>query len=858
MKLRYESILLIVWIVSCPVFSQSMGNTGTIEGLVYDPAGSAVARARVTLNNEITHYARTVTTGAQGRFLFTDIPPNPYHVLVEAEGFKGAHEHVVIKSNVPVVLRVTLELLPLNTSVEVHAENALVENNPLAHNDLNRAIFEKVPQGSIASGLSDMITLGTPGVVADANGFFHPLGDHAQMSFIIDNQPITDQQGNIFSTQFPPDAIDNIETIFGGVPAEYGDKTSLVVNMATRSGLGGGTHGSIVVQYGSFGTVGENFTFSCGNKRWGNFIAVNATRSSRFLDTPEFRPLHSRGNNFNLFDRVDFQPTPNDTLHLNLFVARSWFQTPNTYDQQASKQNQRQKVFSFNIAPGWVHVIGPTMVLTLNPFLRQDRIHYYPSADPFSDQPASVAQTRWLTNYGVKSDLAYAKGIHNIKTGIQISFTRLREEFQMGITDPAFNPVCLTPEGEPVLDPSIRTAEEGAAYGYLPNPDFAPGLLPYDLTRGGSFFNFSARKTINQQAAFFQDTLSIRQFTLNAGLRLDHYDGLSRATSLQPRLGLAYHVEQSNTVLRASYTRSLETPFNENLLLSSSTGSGGLAANVFDAFGSFPLLPGYRNQFNAGFQQGIGSRFVLDGDTFWKFTRNAFDLGTLFDTPIIFPIEWAKSKMDGLSLRLSLVETQGLAAYTLLGHTRARIFGPENGGLIFNAPLPDTVGRIDHDQALQNTTYIRYQPPKRLPWVAVTYRYDSGIVAGAVPDLASLLELTANQQTTIGFYADGRYATMDNPIRDYHGGAWGTRLIDVPPTGTENDDTNPARVKPRHILDIGVGTDNLFHTDPVHWILRFNVLNVTNAEALYNFLSTCAGTHFVAPRSIRVELGLSF
>jgi hypothetical protein len=283
-----------------------------------------------------------------------------------------------------------------------------------------------------------------------------------------------------------------------------------------------------------------------------------------------------------------------------------------------------------------------------------------------------------------------------------------------------------------------------------------------------------------------------------------------------------------------------------------------LAQNAFNAYGSFPLQPGFRNQFNVGLQQGFGRFFVLDGDYFWKFTRNAFDLDTLFETSIVFPIEWAKSKMDGFSLRLTMPERHGVAAYTLLGHTRARIFGPENGGLIFNAPLPDTVGRIDHDQALQNTTHLQYQLPKGLPWIAATYRYDSGIVAGAVPDLESLLALTANQQTTIGFYADGRYATLDNPIRDYKGGPWGTRLINIPPSGTQNDDTNPSRVKSRHLLDIGAGINNLFHTDRLRWTLRFTAVNVTNREALYNFLSTCSGTHFVTPRSYRVELGLAF
>jgi hypothetical protein len=851
-------IILTIGLFTLPVIAQSLGTAGTIQGTVKDPSGAFVARAEVTLENEITNYLRTVSTDNEGHFVFTNIPPNQYHLLVKADGFQSTHEHVNIRSKIPVELDITMKLASQKTEVTVHAEGALVESDPTAHNDISRATIVKLPQSSMAAGLSDIITKGTAGVVADANGFFHPLGDHAQMSFSVDNQPITDQQGYIFSTQLPPNVIESLETIFGGVPAEYGDKTSLVINAVTRSGLGSGTHGSFAVEYGSFGTVGENFTFSQGNKKWGNFVTINTIRSGRFLDTPEYLPMHDIGNNINLFDRLDYQPTAKDTLHLNLFFARSWFQNPNTYDQQSSSQDQRQQVISFNIAPGWVRAINSHTVFTLNPYFRQDRVHFYPSANPFADQPASMTQTRHLTNWGVKSDLALNKGRHNIKTGVQISFTPLQEQFQLGLTDPTYNPVCITTDGTPVLDPSFQNPGQCAAAGYVANPSFAPGLLPYDLTRNGAYFNFNADKTIKQQALFFQDAITLKRLTINAGLRLDHYDGLSKSTSAQPRVGLSYQLGRVGTVLRGSYTRSLETPFNENLLLSSSTGQGGLAQNVFNAYGSFPLQSGNRNQFNVGLQQGFGRFFVLDGDYFWKFTRNAFDLDTLFGTSIIFPIEWAKSKMDGFSLRLNMAEWHGVAAYTLFGHTRARIYGPENGGLIFNAPLPDTVGRIDHDQAFQNTTHIQYQLPKGLPWIAATYRYDSGIVAGAVPDLESLLTLTANQQTTIGFYADGRYATLDNPIREYQGGPWGTRLINIPPTGTQNDDTNPARIKPHHLLDIGAGTDNLFHTDRLRWTLRFTAVNVTNREALYNFLSTCSGTHFLAPRSYRVELGLAF
>ena len=142
--------------------------------------------------------------------------------------------------------------------------------------------------------------------------------------------------------------------------------------------------------------------------------------------------------------------------------------------------------------------------------------------------------------------------------------------------------------------------------------------------------------------------------------------------------------------------------------------------------------------------------------------------------------------------------------------------------------------------------------------MAFTWRYDSGIVAGAVPDLASVLGLTADQQAQIRFYC-GQVATPYIGITTCNPSSnWGTTRVRIPAAGTENDDTNPPRIRPRNLFNVGIGTDNLFHTDRLRWKLRFDALNITNKYALYNFLSTCSGTHFVAPRTYRAQLGIAF
>ena len=79
---------------------------------------------------------------------------------------------------------------------------------------------------------------------------------------------------------------------------------------------------------------------------------------------------------------------------------------------------------------------------------------------------------------------------------------------------------------------------------------------------------------------------------------------------------------------------------------------------------------------------------------------------------------------------------------------------------------------------------------------------------------------------------------------------------DLMPIRTERSDAGHSQCE--IVIDIGTGTDNLFHTERVRTTLRFAVTNLGNKVALYNFLSTFSGTHFVTPRAYQVAVGLVF
>ena len=200
-----------------------------------------------------------------------------------------------------------------------------------------------------------------------------------------------------------------MEVITGVAPAEYGDKSSLVVHIVTKSGLDQAKPtGSASFGYGSFKSPTGEVNIGGGSHRFGNFISLSGLRTDRFLDPPELEALHDTGNNVSLFDRLDFRPGATDTLHLNIQAANSGFDVPNTYDQ--IQQTQHQNIATFNVAPGYSRVIGSNTLFTANGFVRRDHLTYTPSADPFNDTPATVSQDRMLTNFGAKADVAMTLG----------------------------------------------------------------------------------------------------------------------------------------------------------------------------------------------------------------------------------------------------------------------------------------------------------------------------------------------------------------------------------------------------------------------------------------------------------------
>ena len=170
-------------------------------------------------------------------------------------------------------------------------------------------------------------------------------------------------------------------------------------------------------------------------------------------------------------------------------------------------------------------------------------------------------------------------------------------------------------------------------------------------------------------------------------------------------------------------------------------------------------------------------------------------------------------------------------------------------------------------------------------FIGFNWRYDSGLTAASTPCFnvtdpnsicnpinggpsifingqpgIDLSGLTPDEQAQAGLTCNGVKATPTAGIPNNQclASQLTSTLVSIPKPGTEDDDRNPPRIAQRNLFDLSLGQDNLFNGDKRRWSARFTAVNLANRDALYNFLSTFSGTHYVTPRTLTAEIGFHF
>jgi hypothetical protein len=780
---------------------------GSLHGRVLGPEGVVMPAVPVVLRNDVTGFSATATTATDGTFRFFNVPFNPYVLSVDVQGFAPLRRTVDIRSTVPHEVTLHLAVQSFAAAMTVSGQTSPVQletDSSTSHVDIDKSWIARAP-ATVASRAMEQIITATPGFAKDENGRFHFQGAHSQSEYVLDGQTISDQTGATFSNSIDPGIAQAIEVIYGNVPAEFGEKMGAVVNLTTKSGLGSGpVHGDVYVGASRFSTADGGADIGCGSDRFGLFATVDGSRSDRFLDPVNFDNLHNSGETARAFLRLDWAPDASNTWRLTSLAGRTSRDVPNTYTQDAAGQNQRVRTSDADLNLGWQHVVSSQAVLDTVAFGRVSSYDLDPSP---GDTPVTAVSRRHLDNFGFTPSLTWTTGPHEFQVGGTFKSFPIGERFSFGLTDPSLN------------DPT--------------SPDYNPYLAPYDLTRGGAMFDFSAQRTGTYWALYAQDTIRLSALTASVGVRYDHNNLPTSESQLEPRIGIAYSIPETHTVLRASYNRVFYTPEYENILFSSSPGVALLAPPAIQdsrALGGGSLLvhSERQNTYTVGVQQAIGSLARLDLDVWKRQVHNAGDQDQFLNTGIVFPLAFSRADLHGWDLRLDLAHTDGLRGFLSLGHTRAIYVAPPVGGLFLDAGALDSLTSgpflIDHDQNLELQSGLTYDIGRTGMWVGTNVRYDSGLVTDADP-----ADLVGDP--------DNAFAI---PYIRVNSGTW----------------RDPNRVAPRTIWDFSFGYD----PDGSGFPLGFQVdlLNAFDVRGVYNILSVFGGTHVIPPRTVSARVTWHF
>jgi hypothetical protein len=476
----------------------------------------------------LTGFQQILFSAGDGSFAFTNIPFQNYTVEVSKAGFERELRTVELRTNVPHELAVELKLAGQSTEVEVTAsQNATLLDTQATgtRTELNASAISRMPVSPAGRGLESVL-VSFPGFAANANGAIHPRGAHNQMTYVIDGMVISDQLTGAFANGVDSSIVQTIELFTGNVPAEFGSKISGVALITTRSGLGANRlfSGSEQISAAQNDMLSQITQFSGGSGRIGYFASFNMLKSHRYLDQVSMENFHNGGDSERGFVRIDYELSARDRLRVNATSGRSGFELANLRSQQRAGQDQRQLLRDASASVGWLRVLDPRSTFDGTLSYRTSIAQLFPSA---GDTPVTAAQARHLTTVAVGGRWNREAGRHVLRAGWDVQHFPVSENFSFGLTDPEFN-------------------RPGA-------PDFIPTLLQHDLSRGGRLFQFSARRAGGLYSGFAQDTIRLSGLFLSLGLRYDNYRFLTQGNQMQPRVGLAYHLQRTRTVLRASY-----------------------------------------------------------------------------------------------------------------------------------------------------------------------------------------------------------------------------------------------------------------------------------------------------------------
>ncbi len=540
---------------------------------------------------------------------------------------------------------------------------------------INAAAIAATPGGD--NTLLNQVVMQAPDVAQDSFGQFHVRGEHNGLQYRL-NGIILPEGISVFGQSLDPRLISSMSLITGALPAEYGLRTAGIIDLTTKSGI---QHpgGALAIYGGSHGDIEPSFNYGGGSGGFSYFVSGDFLRNDLGVESPDgsSNPIHDHTTQYHGFGY--FEDILNDQNRVALMLGSSVgkFQIPNlygvepslgltvngqtSYPSQALDENQRE-VTQFG-ALSWQHSAG-ALDLQSSVIARYSSLRFVP--DPLGDLLfTGIAQDAYKQNvaYAAQSDAAYRlNDLHTLRAGIFLQ-----------------------------SDHSIsQTSSEVLATDSLGNPLTD---IPTTIVDDGS-------KTEQIESAYLQDEWKMTPaFTLNYGLRFDHFTAYTSASQASPRLNAVWQIAPQTT-LHAGYSRYLSPPPFElvgakDIALFQNTTSAP-AVSLADA-----PLPEKANYYDLGVEQKVNQEFTVGLDTYYKQSVNLIDEGQ-FGAPIILtPFNYRYGKQYGAEFTANFT-ANGFTAYLNLAAQSAK--GKQITSAQFNfapedlAYIASNYIHLDHEQ----------------------------------------------------------------------------------------------------------------------------------------------------------------
>lgn len=762
-----------------PLVGQS--NTGDLRLKVTDPSETGV-RVDVQIVSQANQYRAELTTDNEGNLKAQRLPYGIYQVQIKQPGFAKASESIEIRSSLPTVRTIQLNLATVSESVQVTTTNTLINPEQAGSVSQIGADFIENRVSSIPGRSIQDLVNSQPGWLYEGNAVLHPRGSEYQTQIVVDGIPLIDNRSPSFGPQIEADDVQSMSIYTAGIPAEYGRKMGGVVEINTLQDSQPGFHGQVALSGGSFDSAGgfAEGQYTSGKNVFG--ASASGDMNSHYLNPVVLQNYTNKGTLGDFSAHYQRDLTPKDRLSLIVRHELSRYQLPNEQVQQAAGQLQTADNFETMGIVSYQHTFSSNALADLRGMVRDNSNDFY--SNPNSTPIGILQHNRFREGY-FKGSVTISHGRHEIKAGVESDNLFLHENFSYNITD---------------------------------STQFDPDT---PLT-----FRFLAHRADLEQSAYLQDLIRLGSWTVNAGLRWDHYQLILNRHAVDPRFAVSRYFPSANLVVHFSYDRVFQTPSFENILLSSSTA----ATTLNPASLQLPVEPSEGNYYEVGLTKVFLNKFRLDTNYFRRLVNNFADDDQINNTTISFPIAFRNASIYGAEGKLDLPEWHRFSGFLSYSYLVGNAWNPVTGGLFLgaNAQIPLT-GHFPDSQDQRNTLRgrLRYQVTQRL-WLAGGIQYDSGLPFQfqCAPSL-TLDQCIANEAQTYGQQIVNRV------------------------------DFARGRIYPSFQVNASAGAD-LYKSERLKMRVQVDGQNLTNVVQVIDFGGLFSGNAIGPSRSFALRLTTSF